>query len=44
MWGKPLKKGRKKQWYEHFKNLLGTPFEDTTLSDVHPVLYNVEII
>ena len=34
----------KKQWYEHFKNLLGTPAEDTMLNDVHPVLHNIEII
>ena len=35
---------RKKQWYEHFNNLLGTPAEDTTLADVQPVLLNLRII
>ena len=36
--------GRKKQWFEYFKNILGTPSEETMLKDVQPVLLNLGIV
>ena len=36
--------GREKQWFEYFKNLLGTPSEETMLRDVQPVLHNLGIV